>query len=167
MESIVSTFHINWASLIAQMVNFALVVGVLWYFAFKPLSKAMDARSKHIEQSLKDAEAITQKLEATNAESNRIVIEAKQQADQIIKDARVLAESQKEQAVAKVKEQSASIVAASKVQIEQLKNQAVAQASAELGEIVATATEAVIGHTLSGDADRKMIEKVLEQAKRL
>ena len=110
MESIVSTFHINWASLIAQVVNFALVVGVLWYFAFRPLSQAMQSRTKKIEQSLKDAEAINKKLETTAAQSDQIIIQAKQQADQIIKDAKTLAESQREQAVARVKEQSAHIV---------------------------------------------------------
>lgn len=167
MQAIISTFHIDWSSILAQMLNFAVVVGVLWYFAFKPLAQALQKRAGKIEQSLKDAEAITKKLEAANADSNKIVITAKQQADQIIKDARVLADSQREQAVAKVRDQSTKIVAASKVQIEQMKSQAMADASAQLGEIVAKATEAVIGKKMTDASDRDMIEKVLEQAKRL
>ena len=41
MDELVKTFHIDWKLIIAQTVNFTIVLGVLWYFAFKPLMKVI------------------------------------------------------------------------------------------------------------------------------
>ena len=167
MQAIVSTFHIDWPSIVAQMINFALVVGVLWYFAFKPLAAALQSRASKIEQSLKDADAIAKNLAETKVQSEKIVTEARQQADSIIKEARKTADAQQQIAVDKVRAKSAAIVEASRGQIDQLKNQAVKQASAELAELVTNATAAVIGEKLTSATDAKLIERVLEKAKRL
>ena len=56
MEEIIKTFHIDWKLLIAQAVNFAIVVFALYKFAYKPLLKTMNERTAKIEQGLKDAE---------------------------------------------------------------------------------------------------------------
>ena len=58
MESIIKTFHIDWKLMIAQIINFAIVVGIIWYFAIRPLIKKMTERTKTIEKSLEDAKKI-------------------------------------------------------------------------------------------------------------
>ena len=35
MESLISTFHIDFRLFIAQLINFAIVFSVLYFFAFK------------------------------------------------------------------------------------------------------------------------------------
>ena len=55
MESIISTFHIDWKIIIAQVINFAIVFVVLYIFALKPLSKLMKERSEKIAKGIDDA----------------------------------------------------------------------------------------------------------------
>ena len=55
MESIISTFHIDWKIIIAQMINFVIVFVVLYIFALKPLSKLMKERGEKIAKGIDDA----------------------------------------------------------------------------------------------------------------
>lgn len=55
MDSIISTFHIDWKIIIAQAINFGVVFAVLYIFALKPLSKLMAERSERIAKGIDDA----------------------------------------------------------------------------------------------------------------
>jgi F0F1-type ATP synthase membrane subunit b/b' len=46
MEELITTFHIDWKLMIAQIVNFGLVFALLYWLAAKPLSKLMKDRTK-------------------------------------------------------------------------------------------------------------------------
>ena len=68
MDELIKTFYIDWKLLIAQLVNFGIVLWVLYKFAIKPLSKTMDARTEEIEKSLEDAKKIEASLAQTETE---------------------------------------------------------------------------------------------------
>ncbi len=68
MESIISTFHIDWKIIIAQAVNFAIVFVVLYVYALKPLSKLMAERSERISKGLEDAKKSDELLRKASKE---------------------------------------------------------------------------------------------------
>ncbi|PIR50188.1 F0F1 ATP synthase subunit B, partial [Candidatus Peregrinibacteria bacterium CG10_big_fil_rev_8_21_14_0_10_54_7] len=49
---------INWQLLLAQIVNFAIVVGVLSFFLYKPLLNLIDTRRERIRKAMEDAQRI-------------------------------------------------------------------------------------------------------------
>ena len=55
MDSFITTFHIDWKILIAQGINFAIVLLLLYFFALKPLKKVMSERTTVIEKGIADA----------------------------------------------------------------------------------------------------------------
>jgi F-type H+-transporting ATPase subunit b len=59
---------IDWFTVIAQIVNFIVLVGLLWYFLYKPILRAIDEREKKIAAQLADAEA--KKAEAAKEEAD-------------------------------------------------------------------------------------------------
>ena len=63
MDSIISTFHIDWKIIIAQMINFGVVFVVLYIFALKPLSKLMTERGEKIETGISDAKKSSKLLQ--------------------------------------------------------------------------------------------------------
>ena len=63
MESIISTFHIDWKIIIAQAINFAVVFVVLYIFALKPLSKLMAERGEKIAKGIDDAKKSNELLQ--------------------------------------------------------------------------------------------------------
>ena len=48
--------QINWFTVIAQIVNFLILVWLLKRFLYKPILKAIDERERKIESQLKDAD---------------------------------------------------------------------------------------------------------------
>lgn len=84
MEELISTFHIDWKLMIAQIVNFGIVFGLLYWLAAKPLAKLMKDRTKEITDGLENAEKAQLAVENANLKKEEIVKEAKNNAKQII-----------------------------------------------------------------------------------
>ncbi len=124
MQQLFSAFGIRLDLLIAQAVNFGLVMLALWYFLYKPVMKTLDERQKKIAQGVHDADEaaemlahaddaaaervqkaeseaegiVTQAREAANAEKSRIISEAEARAEQVAKDAEARAAEEAQRA---------------------------------------------------------------------
>ncbi|MEI8270893.1 MAG: F0F1 ATP synthase subunit B [bacterium] len=84
MEELITTFHIDWKLMIAQIVNFGLVLGLLYWLAAKPLSKLMSDRTKEITDGLDNAKLAEIEVANANIKKEEIVHEAKNSAKKII-----------------------------------------------------------------------------------
>lgn len=60
--------QINWFTVIAQIVNFIILVWLLKRFLYKPILKAIDEREEKIAAKIEDAEAIDAKAKREQAE---------------------------------------------------------------------------------------------------
>ncbi len=52
---------INLPTLLAQIVNFAILFGLLYLVAYKPIMRMLDARSQRVKASMEQAEAAKEK----------------------------------------------------------------------------------------------------------
>ncbi len=80
MDSIISTFHIDWKVIIAQAVNFGVVFAVLYFFALKPLNKLMAERAEKIAKGIDDAKVNATVLDKTRKEYEQNTIKLRQVA---------------------------------------------------------------------------------------
>lgn len=85
---ILENFGIQPTLLFAQIVNFAIILFLLKKFLFKPLLKVLDDRKQRIEESLKNADLIEERLARTEKESKKIIEDAQNQAQVLITDAK-------------------------------------------------------------------------------
>ena len=101
-------------TLIAQVVNFLILLWILAKFAYKPLLKAMDDRRMRIvkdmdnaENARKDAEALKQqyaeKMKEARKEANNIIARANAQAQ--LASGRERVEAERKKALLEVREQ--------------------------------------------------------------
>jgi len=58
---------INWQLLIAQIVNFAIVVGVLGYFIYKPFLNLLDTRAERIRKAMEGAKHVENQMKEMDA----------------------------------------------------------------------------------------------------
>ena len=96
MESIISTFHIDWKIIVAQAINFAVVFIVLYIFALKPLSKLMKERTDTIAKGIDDAKSNAAILEKTAKEYEKVLAKARAEANIVFQDGKKEAEAKKE-----------------------------------------------------------------------
>ncbi len=162
MESLISTFHIDLKLFLAQVINFALVFGVLYAFAFKPLVRAMSERSARIDKSLKDADQIEKRLSATEKESGEIVAAAKKQAAEIIAEADRRGAARKEELIAKAKEEIGQVINSEKEKLVREKAETLKEIKRETADLVVLAVSKVLGEKFDSAGDKKLVEKLLK-----
>lgn len=166
MDELVKTFHIDWKLMIAQIVNFVIVLSVLWYFALKPLQKIMIKRSEDIAKSLEDAKEIEKKLVATDEDRAKVLIKARQEAQEIVKQANEIGDKKRQEMLNTTKQETNEIVAQAKRQIEAAKEKLKKQLRQETAELVIQATQKVIQGSSIKKPDSKEVKEVLENLDR-
>jgi len=165
MGEIISIFHLDLKLILAQLVNFSIVVFVLWYFAFKPLSKTMSDRADKIEKSLKDAEQIAVNLKDSEAQKNEIIKAARVEAEKIISDSRLIIEQDKKTASEKAKSEIKNIIEASRAQLAADKKKMFEEVKSETAALVEAALIKVLGKTIDKKIDKDLIDSTIKEIK--
>ena len=91
------------ATLIAQILNFLVLVFVLAKFAYKPLLGMMEERKNKIASDLDAAENAKKDAEAVKAEYAAKLADARQEAQAIIENARKTAQAAHDKIMAETK----------------------------------------------------------------
>ena len=158
---LLNSLGINAKLLIAQIVNFLILLFVLYKFAYGPVLRMLDERTKKIEKGMKDAEASGKKLEEIAAKEKGILDEAKNQAKEIVKRSEDAAVKQAEEIVITAKDQTQKMLETAQKQIQQEKNKILAEAKSEIANLVMAATEKIIDEKLDSEKDKELIKKSL------
>ena len=162
MTSLIETFHIDFNLLIAQIVNFAVIFLVLYWFALKPLIKVMQERTNRIEKSLVDARKIEDKLAMTEKEYNEEIVKAKKEAAEILEKANQLAEQSKKELVERTKEEIGQIIDREKMKIQQEKAATLKEIKREVTDLVMAVVEKVLDKKLDKKEDRELIRNLVK-----
>ncbi len=163
MDETLRTLGIQWPKLIAQTINFAIVMFVLWKWAYKPVLKMLELRRDKVAESVTNADKIKAELAATEVKRLEVLNQANDQANKLIEQAREAAarvqaqETQRavaaaEQIVAKAREASAQDHARMLIELKR-----------EVGRLVVQTTAAVTGKVLTPDDQRRLIEDTNSQ----
>lgn len=164
MEELVKTFHIDIKLLIAQAVNFAIVVFVLFKFAYKPLLKHMNDRSDVIQKGLDDAKKAQQHLESTEKDTQERLLKTKREAQDIIQQAQAQAEKNKEMIVTEARQEAEKVVVQAKSQISSEKERMLQEVKKEIGGLVTLATEKIVKKKINQD-DQELVDEVVKEIK--
>jgi len=144
MESIISTFHIDWKIIIAQLVNFGIVFTVLYIYALKPLSKLMKERSEKISNGLEDAKKSSELLEKASTEYEENTIKLRKVAIEAGKELKKDLEKLRAENLDKIKADNDEWTKARAKQMEIDKKNLIEEAKNELASLVVLATEKIM-----------------------
>lgn len=154
---------LNGKLFIAQLINFGLLVLILWRLLYKPLVKFMEERSKRIAEGLDNAKRYDEKLKELEAVKLNVLADADRQAQKIL----VLADEEVKRinAAAKVEADrvAAESIARTNREIEQSKKEMIGDIRRQAAELVVLAAEKVIHERLDESADRQLIERALKE----
>jgi F-type H+-transporting ATPase subunit b len=161
---LLSKLGIDWRLFIAQLINFLILVFVLYKFLYKPILNLLDSRKEKIEKGLRDAEKIGEELEKTKELHDKEIKKAKQEAMAIIEEAQRTAEAAGQETRAKTKAGVEKLITAAKNQIIQEKEKMFTEIKMEAAALVIAVAEKVVGKTFDGKTQQKLIEDSLREA---
>lgn len=159
----IEKFGIDWKLLIAQAVNFAIVLLVLWKFAYKPILKLLHDRENKIDQSLKDADRLTKLKVEMEEEKSKVLAQAKKEAQVILQDAQKKIELNRQAQIEKTKTDVGRLVTKAKEEIFAEKAQAMKQAEQELGAIAVTIAEKLVKRELNDKDHERLVTETLKE----
>lgn len=84
---ILHQFGVDPILLLAQVVNFLILLFILKKFLYKPILKVLEERKSRIEDSLKNAEEIERRLVEISERETAALLKTAKESEQIIKDA--------------------------------------------------------------------------------
>ncbi len=154
---------IDWRLLIAQLVNFLILVLILYKFLYKPLLKMLEGRREKIEKGLRDAEQLGVELEKTKELQAAEIQKAKQEARVIVEEAEKRAEVAGAETKLKTKAEVEKLISAAKNQIIGEKDKMLGEVRKEAAALVLAVAEKVVGKMIDAKAQKNLIEETLRE----
>jgi len=155
---------INAWYLIWGLVNFGLLLGLLYVVGYKPILRMFDERSGRIKESMERTEAIKEERAKTEEAIKMQLQEVRREGDRIMASAEQVGERLREEAREKAKREAEALVESARTEIERERDAAVEGLRREFADLTILAAEKVIQESLDKKAHQKLIDEVLESA---
>lgn len=160
----ISDLGINLPGLLAQLIGFAILLGVMRMIAYKPVLKMMDQRSERIREGLEAAEKMKEQAAQANVTVQKRLEEARQEGQTLIGQAQQIASRIQEEARQTAQTDAESMLVRARNEIALERDEAIAQIRREFADITIAAAEKVIGESLDKKSHERLIEEVLSKA---
>jgi F-type H+-transporting ATPase subunit b len=121
IEAVAGQFGINGQIFVSQLINFLIVLVILWRFVYRPIVKMLDERSEKIEKSIKQADEIEKRVSEIEKEKNDVITQAQKQAQEIIEKAHIQGQSRQDEIIKAAKREVERIIEKGKIQLSEEK----------------------------------------------
>jgi len=163
--NLLKEFGINPLLLVAQIVNFGIILFALQRFVYKPVLEMLKKRKETIEQGLKQAEESKLLLEQAEEKQDKIIRHAQEQASKIIADTRTQAKELTLELEEKAKKQSEKILEDARNQIVQDTKEAEKRLVMKINEVSIALIEKSLKGVFSKKEEDEIITKALKNIK--
>ncbi len=150
--------------LLAQIIAFGILLGILLLVAYRPVTRMLDERSKRVKDSMDQAEFIKEETARTEQRVQEQLAEARRQGQDIVAQAEQIGERLKEEARQQAKQDAEALVARARSEMQAESEEAISQLRREFVDIAIQAAEKVINRALDKEAHRQLIEQTLRES---
>ena len=157
---------LNLPLLITQIVTFVILLVLLRLFAYKPIMRMMDERSKRIRESMDAADAAKQASRNAEDEAKKRLDEASREGQERIERAAKAGEDLKQKAQADARREWDALIGRARVEIQRERDDAVNGVRKEFADLTVLAAGKVIERSLDKEQHRELIEKVLQEGEK-
>ena len=158
---------VNLPSLVAYLINFIVLLGILFLFAYKPLVRLMDQRAERIRESLEAADQARLEAASSKEAVEEALNEGRREGQRLMDQAREAAERFRSEEMARARNEADAFVERAKADIQRERDAAVEEVRANFGDLAITAAERVIRRSLDRQAHEELINQVLEEGESL
>jgi F-type H+-transporting ATPase subunit b len=151
------------ATLIGQMITFAVFVIFTMKYVWPPLTKAMHDRERKIADGLAAGQKGEQDLQLAQKKSADILREAKTTAAQIITQAHSRGDHLLEEAKQQAKQEGERLIAHAHTEIEQHLIEAKRQLQYQISELAFSMAEKIVQHEMNASSHQALLDKMVEQ----
>jgi len=163
----IADLGINLPTLLAQIINFIILFGLLYLVAYKPIMRMLDERSRKIKEGVEQAEAMKEQAASADEEVKKQLAAAGKEGQERIARAVRAGEDVKQKARGEAKQEAEALIARARTEIQRERDEAIGELREEFADLTVLAAEKVIDRSLDKEAHRQLIDKVLEESSAL
>lgn len=157
----IAALGFNLPGLIAQLVNFTILMVVLRIFLYRPLMRVLDERKRRIVEGIEKAEQAASAASASESESARLIEEARAEARELVSRAQESAQELRTELETRARQDAEQIVSRARDEIALERDQAIQLLRGEFADLTIRAAERVVGQSLDRDAHQRLIDETL------
>ena len=146
------------ATIIAQVLNFLILVAILRALAYEPVAKMLKQRSDKIQDSLDKAAADRKAAEQTLAQYKNQLADANRRAQEIVDRAELTARQERDSLVAETKREIERMKQNAQAEIQNERNRAFEEMKAEIVTLSLQAAEKIVAKNLSSKENDKLVD---------
>jgi len=162
----VEALGINLNLFLAQLINFGVVVGLLWVLLYKPVQKMLNDRTARIEASLREADQVKQQLAYAKRDYDAEIARARQEAAAIVAQAQDRAKAQEAEIIAQARREADRLREEARTQAAQERDQMLREAKGQIAELVTLTASRVLNAELKASGHDKLIAESLAALER-
>lgn len=164
MSGIFDAFKIEWQLLLAQLLNFLLLMAILYTFLYRPVLNMLAQRKERIAQSMKDAERVSAAAQEAEQEKARVLEQARREAQEVRAQATRDAERIAQDVRARAEQEATDIRMKAQSEARLQMETAVTDANKQIADLAILATEQLLGRELAQkDEQRRFVSEFLAQ----
>ena len=158
---------ISLPTLVAQIVNFLILLGLLYLVAYKPILRMFDERSRRIKDSMEQTESIKQQASLAGEEYKKRIEAASKEGQEVVARAVRTGEEIKQKAQQQAKPEAEALIAKARLEIQRERDEAIDDLRKEFTDLTILAAGKVIEESQDKEGHRKLINKVLDESETL
>ena len=158
-----ASLGIDMPTLLAQIINFVILFGLLYLVAYKPLMRMFDERSRKIKESMEQTEFIKEQAAHAEEEVKKQLEAAGREGQEVVARAMRSGEEVRREAQQEARREAESLINRARVEIQRERDDAIDELRKEFADLTILAAGKVIDRSLDKEAHRQLIDKVLEE----
>lgn len=165
MQELLKNFGIEWQLLLAQAVNFLVLLVVLRKFAYQPVLKMLRSRREEIKRGIEASKESEDKLANIKIIEEKKIAEANEKALATVNSAEAIAKEERKNILDDAKKKSDAVLAEAKKVAEREKVKIKGEVEKETSELVSLGVARVLAKMNPEMRDRELVRLALEELK--
>lgn len=160
----VEALGLSITEVIFAVVNFLILVGVLVKFLYKPFLSMLENRQQSIKDAFDNAEAVNRRADEKMANYEKRIANVEKEAREIIKNAKIKADTQAQDIIENAKAEAAEIKQKADKDIEREKERAIADMKEQIAMLAMMAAEKILEKDIEIEGQEFILDDIIEQA---
>lgn len=165
MEELIHNFGIDWKLLLAQTVNFLILLFILKRFAYEPILKMLRSRREGIEKGYEFMREADERLKGVDKFREEKMKEANQEALLVVKRGEEAGKEKQSEIVAAANKKAESVMVDAKRIIGEERAKLEESVSRDAEALVRSGLERVLGKIPAEARDKELIHEAMQELK--
>lgn len=163
ISAVAGQFGLNGTIFVAQLINFLIVMAVLWAFVYKPVTRLLEERAEKIEKSVKQANSIEKRVSDMERERENILIEARKQSQEIAQKAQDDSQTRADEMISSAKREVERVISKGKKQLSEEKTEMLREMRKDIVDIAMKAAARIVQDNVDEKKSKSLAEEVIRK----